>query len=266
MASNKDNTYSLFFTENYKNQLTCSIEEATKKYAELIIDYYKCIIENIKITKTSLLKFIIIRGLDTIKHIFFYLLYLTKNLHLTFYHCQKSFYFYIEFVEQISEDEKTFLQLTSRDAIIYVYKKTIYDINKSFVKTNKQVECKLREKLNAIKHYVNIYDICLLKVIHTNNIYPFYITFFETLNANKNTNIEYITLIETIVDNLYYKIDNVDTFFDVNHQILKYISENSNNNNDIILAKKMEHKIKSDEFDVQIKESFNIFIHWLLIC
>ena len=125
MIMNKDNIYSLQNIENYRNTLDSDISNIVKKYSQLIIEYFKFIKENIKITKSKFLNFIIIRGLDTITNVFLYILYFTKNTELTYFHCQKSYYFYIEFVGQISEEEKTFLQLTTRDATIYVYKKTI---------------------------------------------------------------------------------------------------------------------------------------------
>jgi hypothetical protein len=69
---------------------------------------------------------------------------------LTYFHCQKSFYFYVEFVSQISEDEKMFLQLTSRDASTYVYKKTIFEINNEFKKMNDDMSDTTREKFEVI--------------------------------------------------------------------------------------------------------------------
>ena len=61
--------------------------------------------------------------------------YYTKNLDLTFYHTQKAYFFYIEFIEQIYDDNVTFLRLSSRDALMFVYKKTIFDINNDHKKS-----------------------------------------------------------------------------------------------------------------------------------
>ena len=78
------------------------------------------------------LKFIVIRGIETLTHVFNTILHYTKNLEITYLHSQKAYYYYIEFISQISEDQNIFLQLSSNDAIMYVYKKTIYNINKKF--------------------------------------------------------------------------------------------------------------------------------------
>ena len=140
--SNKDNNYSLHNLENYKKNIDNDISEITEKYYILLLEYYKFIIENIKTKNANLTKFIIIRGLDTITNVFNNILYYTKNINMTYFHCQKSFYFYVEFVGQISEDEKMFLQLTSRDATTYVYKKTIFEINNERRKNNDLLEIK----------------------------------------------------------------------------------------------------------------------------
>ena len=127
--ASKELNYSLHTDSNLKKELDAELSDITKKISELFIEYFKFITSNIKIKKTNFTRFVITRGLDTIISVFNFLLLYTKNLDLTYFHCQKSFYFYIEFVEQISEDEKMFLQLTTRDATTYVYKKTIFDVN-----------------------------------------------------------------------------------------------------------------------------------------
>jgi hypothetical protein len=167
--SNKDTNYSLNISENYKKDLECDVSDVTKKYTALIVDYFNFILENIKISNINFEKFIIIRGLDTITNVFLHLLYYTKNIDLTYFHCQKSFYFYVEFVGQISDDEKMFLQLTSRDATTYVYKKTIFEINNELKKLNENMSPTFKEKLDVIKNYINIYQTYLLKIIN----YPF---------------------------------------------------------------------------------------------
>ena len=103
---NKDSKYSLNNIENYRKELDSDVGDIVKKYSELLVEYYKFAIENIKIKNTHLSRFVVTRGLDTITNVFYYILYYTKNMDLTYFHCQKSFYFYIEFVGQISQDEK----------------------------------------------------------------------------------------------------------------------------------------------------------------
>ena len=145
----KDYNYSLHNIENYNKELNTNINEIVKKYLNLLVEYYKFIIENIKIKNKQFTRFIITRGLDTITNVFLNLLLYTKNADLTYFHCQKSFYFYVEFVGQISEDEKMFLQLTSRDASTYVYKKNIFEINHDITKNISKLNKELKNKLDV---------------------------------------------------------------------------------------------------------------------
>ena len=71
----KDNNYSLQNVENYKNETIFDTNEAIQKYSELIIEYFKFVMENIKIKSSNFSKFIIIRGLDTITNVFLHILY-----------------------------------------------------------------------------------------------------------------------------------------------------------------------------------------------
>jgi hypothetical protein len=120
---------------NYKPVLTNNINEIITKLTRVLSEYLRFIIEKLIIKKNKFYnKYIIERGLNTIFHIFSILLFYTKNLELSFYHSQKAFYLYVEFIEQISDDNVTFLQLSSKDAILFVYKKTIYEVNTDYKK------------------------------------------------------------------------------------------------------------------------------------
>ena len=68
--------------------------------------------------------FVLQRGIETITHIFRNLLLYTKNIELTIYHCKRAYIYYVEFIGQIGDDKNTYLQLNSKDATLFVYKKT----------------------------------------------------------------------------------------------------------------------------------------------
>lgn len=119
-------------SENYKNNLTESVNTIIHKYIECIQEYMLFSISNIHIQKNYYFKYIINKGIETIYYVFFMLLMYTKNLDLAYYHACKSFYYYIEFIGQVGDDNHVFLRLTSKDAILFVYKKTIFEINDTF--------------------------------------------------------------------------------------------------------------------------------------
>ena len=114
------NEYSLTNPENYKKELNTSSKEVINKYKSIIIEYLKEINKYFleKKPNLNLYKFLLIRGLDTINHIFTHILIYTKNLSIAHIHSQKAVYYYLEFINQIYQDKNIFLQLTSREAVI----------------------------------------------------------------------------------------------------------------------------------------------------
>ncbi len=241
---NEETNYSLNNPDNYKKSLDCSVSIVASKYVEILMEYYKSIYSSIHLKNPTYSKYVIIRGLDTLTNVFLNILSYTKNVELTCFHCQKSFYFYVEFIEQISDDEKTFLQLTSRDATTYVYKKTIFEINQELKKPN---DGEHNEKYKKIGHYVSIFQSYLLKIINTNK-----------LSQDKNdelvsqmkiacdkiislSNKIVISDLEAITDKIYNKIEDSTIFFSVSMQILKKSSKND-------YIKNIEKRLESDEF------------------
>lgn len=160
--------YSLYNIENYNANLNSTINDILNKYNLLIIEYFKLNIKGIREWT---------RGLDTISHVFEIMLYYTKNLELTYYHSQKAFYFYNEFVNQIIEDPNNYLQLSSKDATLFVYKKTIFEINAQIQKSVKILTELDKTKLDILNSYISI-----LKIICENKVPGHIALILENLN------------------------------------------------------------------------------------
>lgn len=150
----------------FNKELNRSILEIMEKYATLVCEYIAFISDKKNISHKKHFPYLLERGLDTITHVFVMILFYTKNLELTYYHSQKSFYFYVEFIEQILDVQHTFLHLSSRDASIFVYKKTIYEINQECRKEteNSPHDDEQFKKINA---YTQIYKEIPIKVLPT---------------------------------------------------------------------------------------------------
>jgi len=257
----KEVNYSLHNNENYKKELEPEIGDVVKKISELFIDYFKFITENIKLKKTNFSRFIVTRGLDTIINVFNHILLYTKNLDLTYFHCQKAFYFYVEFVGQISEDEKMFLQLSSRDASTYVYKKTIFEINNETKKTNQDVSDYTRLKLDIVNTYIDIYKTLLLKLINNDflntekviNVQNIYSKLHNLTNKTK------IKLLNDIIGKFYFDIKDEKYFFDSCDFLVKKISKTPHLLHDDCL-----NKFSSEEFEDKIQEQPDKFIRWFM--
>ena len=258
---NKEVNYSLHNNENFKKELDTDISDVTKKISELFIDYFKFIIEKIKLEKPNILRFTIIRGLDTIINVFNHILFYTKNLDVTYFHCQKAFYFYVEFVGQIYGDENTVLQLSSRDVITYVYKQTIFKINYEKMKSNKEMSDDTRLKLDIINSYVDLYKTILLKLINydlLNNEKLISIKNIYT-KLNKLANNSKITLLNELIEKFYYYIDDDIFFFDSCELLIKKIHKNKKlSYNDCF------NKFLSEDFKDKLQKSPDKFISWIL--
>lgn len=155
MTTLQNSQYSLYNSDNYKPTISSSIEEIQHTYNLIIAEYGK-----LNKMNTSKYVFITERGLDTISHVFILLLFYTKNLNMTYYHSQKAFYYYIEFIEQITGDTNC-LKLNSTDAMMFVYKKTIFEINQKYIKPIQEVDTIKIEELNKYIH-----DITITKLKH----------------------------------------------------------------------------------------------------
>jgi hypothetical protein len=165
--------------DNYRQFIHNSCQDILTKFVSVITEYMKFISEKISMKNKQYYNFIFERGIDMIIHVFTIIFYYTKNLDLTFYHSQKAYYFYIEFIEQISDDNVTFLQLSSKDAITFVYKKTIYEINHDYKRNMVELTNDEKSLLANLEMYISIYK----------NIIHFSITHSDFKYDNK---IEYI--------------------------------------------------------------------------
>ena len=130
-------------------------------YEDLLCDYLQYADETVFIQDKNCFIFIINRGLKTIEHVFKQLLMYTKNLEMVYFHCKKAYYYYIEFIGQISDDSHSYLQLTSKDATLFVYKKTIFEIDNG-VRKNIDLSDNDKNYLHFVSLFLDtVYDIII---------------------------------------------------------------------------------------------------------
>lgn len=126
MSEIENNLYNLKLKETYETYLDSRIKEIMINYTTLINYYVIYSIENIKSNNISIFD----KGFSLISNIFIVILMYTRNLNITIHHTQKGILYYIEYITQITDkDDTMFFNLTLKDAVVYVYTKTIYDIN-----------------------------------------------------------------------------------------------------------------------------------------
>jgi hypothetical protein len=176
-STNESKDYSLNNFENYNKNLDYKTNDIIEKYLLLSNEFLKFILEKLKLKNNNYSKFIIIRGYETITNIFNIVLYITKNLDLTFYHCQKAYYYYIEFIEQISNLDNILLQLNSRDATTYVYKKTLYELHHDTKKIMPPCSNNIKVLIKNMDEYLKIFK----------NVFEFILDFLDLNNLLINT-------------------------------------------------------------------------------
>lgn len=184
---------SLSNSENYYNQLSVNVNDILLQQLNILEEYIKNMNDVFHNNNKNKL-YIIIKGIETIFHIYQQILYYTNNHKLAYYYSHKSIYLYKEYNSQINDEFNSFLKLSTKDAIIYIYKKTIFEIKPTFLKkneTNKQKE---------------IFDILFLH----NNIIKLLLSLFYDENMQPN----YFKLINNIISyQLNYSNYNTLSFF-----------------------------------------------------
>jgi hypothetical protein len=259
--------YMLHNSSNYKPSIKNSVLEILNKFVEVILEYTRFISEKVTKKNKKYNKFIFERGLKTLIHVFSIIFYYTKNLELSFYHTQKAYYFYIEFIEQISDDNVTFLQLSSKDAILFVYKKTIFELNNECRKNNKELSLEEQNILGTVNLYINMYKGMVLYIMNHNYKKEYINTscnliknISETLNKNKmnNDQIDCLNDFTTLLYNT--KIEIVD-FFNLLDEFVKKINLKKKIDENIIKYKiydlKMGDFINNNELNKIVEHIFS---------
>jgi hypothetical protein len=151
--------------QHYKKTITYPCKVIIDKYKEVVLEYIREILENNKIKKNKMSCSIVIRGLDTITHVFRMIFYYSKNLTMTSYNTQRAYYYYIEFVDQMSEEDISYLKLNSNDAVLYVYKKTIYQLNQDYLKKLEPLQEKEKRIFELLDEYIYMFKNIFIEFI-----------------------------------------------------------------------------------------------------
>lgn len=142
---------------NYKPSISIDeLDNSIISISKILTTFLKYISEDIVVKDVKQFLFIVENGINTILNIFKVLLISTKNIELTLYHIEKACIYYIEFISQIGEEGQSYIGLNIRDAIIFVFKKTIYDINKSYIKKddNEKIYNILNASIEITKEFI----------------------------------------------------------------------------------------------------------------
>jgi hypothetical protein len=199
-------TYKLTDADFSKSHET--IQKIFIKYVTLINDFLNYSSDNLTINDINLNKNNIFKGVQALTHIFKNTLYKTNNIEYTIEITQKCFLYYIEFISQIYDSNGS-INLSTIDAIIFIYKKSIFQ-NIDDEITNK---INLTDSIPIINEFISLHNKLLFYYIENIDIYDntydlftkyIYIITENTLSIKTINNLENI---HKYVD--YCKISNV---------------------------------------------------------
>tara|TARA_B100001093_G_scaffold520080_1_gene612546 strand:+ start:12609 stop:13430 length:822 start_codon:yes stop_codon:yes gene_type:complete len=164
---NIDKNNNIFYQNNYKPlNLLENKDDILNEYCIIFNEFIFHYMRTAILKDSTQYSYILIKGIEMLNHIFNMLFIYTKNHHLIKYQLKKSYLYYVEFINQIRDEGHSFLQLTSKDAILYVYKKTIFEINNDFKKKYSSTVDE-KEIINNILQKTNIYVLLLTHVINS---------------------------------------------------------------------------------------------------
>lgn len=270
------NKHILQNSDNYRNGYSHNTHEIFIKYVSIINEYITQYTENIKIkiANPSYYIYVFNKGIETLSHIFKIILLYTKNLNITYTQCQKAVYYYIEFMCQIGESTHTFLQLNSKDATLFVYKKTIFELNNEIIKDfNPEIDTDsitvnirlltdiYNKTILAITNNCNYKNITLCKTTLVQGIMPHITELSKNLlNISLDcTDINYEKKIYTtkVFNNYIYLIQDYSPKFilEFSKQIKKkYVDNNI-----------LKNKLNSEDNGIYLKEwDYKKYIDWLI--
>jgi len=241
-------------SDNYKKKLDIPNSEIFNNYSSLINEYSNFFIDNTFIQKQTYFNYVYLKGIETISSVFKLLLLYTKNLSLTIFHCQKSFYYYIEFIGQIGDSNHQFLQLNSKDATLFVFKKTVFEINSDHRKIFcSPIDSEL-EKYNYIEQMIRYCNSLIKYALDRNDIVDKNIreqmmkdncndvlricnkatVSIDSSNSKNITNSSKLEILNNFIDVISTKECSVKKLFEVIESLHKKLGKNSTNVENII--------------------------------
>lgn len=255
--------------KNYKKKLIMDLGFHAQ-YIKIISDYLDYAVENLQFKSTNYYLFVLKRGMNAIANIFAIIFMYTKNIELTILHCKKALYYYIEFIGQIADEGHSYLQLNSKDAMLFIYKKTIYEINnehrKSFSLSEKEnqyleIILKLNKTFNNLfMQILEKYDISSEKrTMIINNAFS---KSKKIISKFKNMNIEKLQKVLPIFSFVQNNIFNKDITLENIISILEYFLRKAKKQD--IGFDMIKKKFLSSMNPISLRQTPVKYINWLL--
>jgi|TARA_B100001063_G_C16737400_1_gene542794 hypothetical protein len=151
--------------ENYKSSIYSSLEDVCLKIVD-ISNYYILYTNENKFKDVN----ITFKGIEIILNVFSTIYLYSKNLEMATEYANNSIYYYIEYVSQISNknSEFVFVNLTVKDAILYVYRKSVFELNDEIKKNYVSIK-EESTYFETITSFIKTYNNILYLMFKNNN-------------------------------------------------------------------------------------------------
>jgi hypothetical protein len=243
-------------------------------YSKLINEYFGLLNESEIMKEMNFPISSVYIGANAIHRVFEIILIKTKSIEKTYYYCQRAYYYYLEYIEQIYRANLS-QNLNHMDIILFVYKKTIYDTYDGDSNSH------TLSNIMTLNNETLVFDekewrIILLRIAKTINVIFHWentkIEFHERKAISNNYLSRYLHKIDTIDSSLQYLEviqEKMDTDYDVYDELLKEIIKKMESNrsktglnlNDFILTKfYLEEPQCREKFE---NRNMKEFVKWL---
>ena len=174
--------------ENSNNKI---IIDFYNNYSILLNNYSMFFFKNINIYKNIQYNHnLYIRGIYIIKNVATISLAYLDNLNDVFNLCEKAYVYFIEFINQLNITNENPIDLSIKDAIIFAYKKTIFQFENKI--HDKKFSNNLLININNIVYIINSFFFLFIKIIFTS---------FNNKLVNKNNTCSSTLILEC--NNIY---------------------------------------------------------------
>ena len=263
---------------NYYEKYNYVEKDIFISYLRILNEYIKQL-EKINFIKYNNIYLFISQGLKTISNVFKIILIYSKNLDLSFNYSKKAIFYYLEYMKQI-DIESNFIKLTSTDASIFVFKKTIFLIDNEFRKNYVSKYYHIENNVFLFTEIIKLnFDYLLNDFLIYNDLKNIYNNIFlissHIINISNNVSSNYIN--NNLL--LIYQFNNIIVSINLNHykdllllflskKVYNYCNSNNNLNNIILNNLDLIHddNINNVNFDNNFNNDFFIkYINWLII-
>ena len=223
----QNKNYALNSSDNYLDKMNVDMSDLINQQLNISVEYMK-IINDEGFCNHKNRYYIATKGIETVLHIFNNIIFYTNNPAIAEYHSIRAIYLYKEYISQIVDESNSFLNLNTRDSILFIYKKTIFDIKKEYCKTT--INNQYKNTFDCLYLHGNIIKLCisfLYDKINKNIDYlPFFLKTMENITLHNFNSNKYNILLFFTELLIHTKFTN-EEFLDCLEKISKKISKNN---------------------------------------